>query len=661
MFVGIDTGGTFTDAVLFDPGAGAHGAVVNAAKARTRHDDLTMGIGEALEQVLTVPASDVHLVSLSTTLATNALVEGVGGRIGLIYVGFSEGDLERAGLAAALGDDPVLYTAGGHDSFGTPLAALNLPALAAEVDRVAADRGVTSWAVTSQFSVRNPDHELAVRDLLVARGWGVTCSHELTAKLNGPKRALTCVLNARLIGMISTLCTAAESIMAKAGIDAPLMLVRGDGSLVTSAFARARPIETILSGPAASLIGARWLTGESNAVVSDIGGTTTDIAVLRDGEPELSETGAVVGGHQTMVEAIRMYTHGLGGDSEVAIDDRSFPAKLGLGPRRLVPLSVLAESQPELVHNHLDARTWPPRATDCRFFARAVSGDSMPLALSEREQPLFDRLADGWVAADKVLSGHLQTKAMDALVRRGVVKVAGFTPTDAARVLGRISVGDREAAHKAATYLASASDSRGTSVAEDAEAFATWVIATLTRRSAEVILDAAFAEDGIAESSLLPLVQRAIDGHAGTAKVHIGLDLPVIGLGASAATYYPAVAELLGAAAIIPDRAEVANAIGAVVGQVRVSRTATVTQPSKGLFLVHHPAFDNKLGDLDAAVAQLTQAVTADVVAEAAVAGADDVTCVSVWDAVTAMVEGREVFVEGTVTVTASGRPRIGG
>ncbi len=95
------------------------------------------------------------------------------------------------------------------------------------------------------------------------------------------------------------------------------MVVRGDGALIGAAQVRERPIETILSGPAASVVGARWLTGARNALVSDIGGTTTDVALLKDGLPEIDPQGALVGGYRTMVEAVAMRTTGLGGDSQV--------------------------------------------------------------------------------------------------------------------------------------------------------------------------------------------------------------------------------------------------------------------------------------------------------------------------------------------------------
>ena len=331
LFLGIDTGGTYTDAVLWSEAAG----VAAKAKALTTRHDLAVGISGAVDAVLAkaaVAPQAIKLVSMSTTLATNALVEGQGGRVALVMIGFSEADLARDGLQAALGTDPVLFVPGGHDVHGNA-ARLDLAALEAALPELAA--GVSGFAVCAYFAVRNPAHEIAARDLIRERtGLPVTASHELSAKLGGPRRALTTLLNARLISMIDRLVAATEGFLEQRGIAAPLMVVRGDGALVSAAFARQRPIETILSGPAASLVGARHMTGLDEAVVSDIGGTTTDVAVLDKGRPRLDPEGATVGGFRTMVEAVAMRTFGLGGDSEVALEDGGAVAK---DPARAAP------------------------------------------------------------------------------------------------------------------------------------------------------------------------------------------------------------------------------------------------------------------------------------------------------------------------------------
>ena len=328
ILLGIDTGGTYTDAVLFDEESGT---IVAAAKALTTRHDLAIGIADAVGSVLdgsNVDSASVALVSLSTTLATNALVEGQGGRVALVLVGFDDAAATRAGISDALRGDPCIRIGGGHDAAGHARETLDVPAL----DRAIAhlDGSADAFAVAGMFAVRNPEHEIAVRDRLRERtGLPVTCGHELSSRLDGPRRAMTCVLNARLVPIVQRLLNAAERSFDALGIRAPMMVVRGDGALVGAQVARMKPVETILSGPAASLVGAAHLTGERDAVVSDIGGTTTDYALLAQRRPRLDPDGATVGGFRTMVEAVAMRTVGLGGDSEVRWDTETTDPRAG--------------------------------------------------------------------------------------------------------------------------------------------------------------------------------------------------------------------------------------------------------------------------------------------------------------------------------------------
>ena len=348
VLLGVDTGGTYTDAVLVRDDS----EVIASAKALTTRQDLALGIGEAVRSVLDasqVPPSDVAMASLSTTLATNALVEGQGGRIGLIYVGFRERDLETHGLCDALKGDPYVICSGGHNHAGAEADALDVEAVHTFLE--GPGRDVSAYAVASQFATRNAAHELMGAEMVRQHSdRPVSLSHQLSAKLNGPKRAMTALLNARLIGMIERLMGRAEHVLSGLGIDAPMMVVRGDGALISTGQARARPIETILSGPAASIVGARWLTQADDAIVSDIGGTTTDVALLRAGRPAIDPDGARVGKYRTMVEAVAMRTTGLGGDSEVHVNTEGLKGGVHLGPRRVLPVSLLAAQSPDVVH-----------------------------------------------------------------------------------------------------------------------------------------------------------------------------------------------------------------------------------------------------------------------------------------------------------------------
>jgi N-methylhydantoinase A/oxoprolinase/acetone carboxylase beta subunit len=660
IFLGIDTGGTYTDAVLWSQ----HSGVIAKAKALTTRHDLSVGISGAVERIVaeaSVRAADIRLVSMSTTLATNALVEGQGGRIALVMVGFSQADLDKADLRVALGSDPVVFIPGGHDVYGRAQL-FDMTALSEALPRLA--QNVTGFAVCAYFAVRNPEHEIAVRDLVHKQtGLPVTCSHELSAKLNGPRRALTTVLNARLIAMIDRLVAATEGFLDRRGIHAPLMVVRGDGALVSAAFARHRPIETILSGPAASLVGARHMTGLDNAIVSDIGGTTTDVAVLDKGRPRLDPNGATVGGLRTMVEAVAMRTFGLGGDSEVSLDDNAMAPRIKLGPRRLVPLSLLAANYGCAVTDHLARQVKAANAgrLDGRFALLTGVPAQMASGLSKGEAELYERITNEPQPLDRLLNSVSQAATINRLVARGLVHLSGFTPSDACHVLGLQDNWNVEAARYGAILYARRKDGAGRPLCDTPEEVSHRTYDALIRRSSEVVLETVFAEDGLEgpETVASPLVQRALSGDNGIAGARLDIDRPVIGLGASAPLYYPAVGDMLGTECIVPSDTDVANALGAVVGQVRVSVEAHISQPVEGLFRVMAGEVVKDF-QIEAESIAFAEGVLKHQVGQLALeAGTDDAHITILRDISAATVEDQRKFIEAVLVATASGRPRI--
>jgi N-methylhydantoinase A/oxoprolinase/acetone carboxylase beta subunit len=661
-FLGVDTGGTYTDAVILDE---VGNRILGKAKALTSRHDLAVGIGQAVDAALAaagVAAAEVALVSLSTTLATNALVEGQGSRVALVFIGFDAGDLARGGLTEALKGDPVLHLAGGHTHAGTEAVALDMAALGRGVQALGDE--VSGFAVAASFATRNPAHEIAARDLIRrVTGRPVTCSHELSANLNGPKRALTAVLNARLIAMIDRLVAACERHLAAVGIDAPLMVVRGDGALISAAMVRERPIETILSGPAASIVGARWLTGASDALVSDIGGTTTDVALLRDGLPGIDPEGARVGGFRTMVEAVAMRTTGLGGDSEVHLVTEGLKGGLRLGPRRLMPVSLLAVDHGEMVHAALDR--WLSNEAvgemDGRF---VVPMGGQRGGLTARDLAVLDRI-DRPMPMAAALTSRLEVAALERLVARGLVMLSGITPSDASHVLGRLDAWDADAAEKALRLLARRRNGAGERFATGPETLAAAVVDQLTAQTVDCLLEAAFGEDpafaGDSPEVLARhrLARAGLDQHRGVVEVGLRLGVPVIGLGASAPSYYGAVGRRLGCRMILPEHAGVANAIGAVAGQVTQRVTALVSSPAEGRFVAHLVSGLESFPSAEAALRATEAALLQEASSRAREAGAVDLR-LTVDRAIREVeIEGRQMFIEARVTATASGRPRV--
>jgi N-methylhydantoinase A/oxoprolinase/acetone carboxylase beta subunit len=274
---------------------------------------------------------------------------------------------------------------------------------------------------------------------------------------------------------------------------------------------------------------------------------------------------------------------------------------------------------------------------------------------------VLDALAAGPRPAGEVLRTRLLRTALKRLVGRGLVMISALTPTDAAHVLGIHGEWDAGAAEKAARLFARMRGNDGRAVAPGPRELSRRIVDVLIRRSAEVVLDAALAEDGFeqAEPSRSFLARAALDRHSGLVRPRLSLSVPLVGLGASAPTYYPEVAALLDAENAVPEHADVANAIGAVVGRVRIARTATITCPAEGRFRAHLPEGAEDFASLETALEAAGRALEAAARREAAAAGAAEVHVTVENEIRDAEIEGKRMLVEATVTATATGRPRL--
>ena len=662
FILGVDTGGTYTDAVILED----EERVVAFSKALTTHSDLSLGIGSAIQKAVkqrnTAPEK-ISLVSLSTTLATNALVEGQGDRVALIMIGFKDSDLEKHSIFDALKGDPFLVIEGGHNYAGFEKSPLEKNKLSKWISGI---KGVSAYAVCSQFAVRNPEHELEAAEIIrKLTDKPVSLSHQISAKLNGPKRALTAVLNARLIALIDLLIIKAEHVIKSLGILAPLMVVRGDGALISAAQAREKPIETILSGPAASIVGARWLTGETEAIISDIGGTTTDIAVLKGGKPAIDPRGASVGPYRTMVEAVAMYTFGLGGDSEVKLELEGLGGHISLGPKRVIPVALAASIEPDLIHQTLDnqLKSETPNDFDARFIRRTRA--STEPVLSERDDKVYRRIGEQFYPMSEVVKSRLDLQSVIKLVSMGVAQISAVTPSDASHVLGKSNAWDKEAAIKAIDLFARRRNGSGELLAGSTAQMAERIVCQLTDQTSSSILEMAFSEEKVDfgdKPDVLakhPLIQFGLAGYSDLIKVNVGISKKIIGLGASAPTYYPAVGAELNCEVILPEYAGVANAIGAVVGKIVMRESGVISSPSEGKYLVHLDGKPVNFTSEAKALKVLEEKLTEKSIQKAKEAGAENVSVNIDREIKTANIENRSVFVEASVLVEASGRPRI--
>jgi N-methylhydantoinase A/oxoprolinase/acetone carboxylase beta subunit len=661
--LGLDTGGTYTDAIALD---GAR-RVLASAKARTTHWDLAIGIREAIHALLAALPAGVRrehivLASVSTTLATNAVVEGRFSPICTLLVGFDERMVERSGLKRG-GGGGVVSIRGGHDATGEEVEPLDEAAVQSAVDEFGGT--VEAFAVAAMFSVRNPAHELRVRERIRAGcGKPVTCSHELSAQLDAPRRALTAALNARLTPQIRHLLDSVQEVLGHERIAAPLMVVRGDGTLVKSEVALEYPVETVLSGPAASVVGASFLSGLRDFVVSDMGGTTTDVAVVANGLPVVRPEGAVIGGWRTMVQAIDVHTCGLGGDSEVFFDRER---RLNVGPRRVVPLSLFALQFPEIrteLGRLAAAETVPPFAG---HFAVRNPGPEPAVVLDRLERRIFDALA----AMPRIVNSVARTvpgiEALRRLVDRGLATVAAFTPSDALHVLGCQHGWCLESARLGAVLLAR--EERNASARREGdtpEGICRRTYEHVLRRAAHVVLETLLARDpGLEVGRSGPFRQLLGEVAAGRPfsrllEVTVRLAIPLVAIGAPAAAYYGEVARRVGAVLHVPEHAQVCNAVGAAAGVVSEVCELTINQPVLNVFRLHDPAGSRDFDDAQTAIEEAKRVARDYVLAAALRSGASDPhvdTTVSERRARTNA--GDEYLAEATVCARATGVPAM--
>ena len=665
--LGIDTGGTYTDAVLVDH---VSGQVLAKAKALTSYHDLSIGIGQALTRVFecataSVSPVDVGLVALSTTLATNAIVEGRGCSVCLLLIGYDSTLIRQYGFEHDLVTQDVVYLCGGHDGLGNQVEPLDE---AAARKAILARLGrVDAFAVSGYFGVRNPDHELRVRAMIEelaapdGRSVPVTCGHELTTHLNAVRRATTAALNARLIPLLRELIATVRFALEKHGISAPLMIVKGDGSLVKADWAVRRPVETILSGPAASVVGAWHLAGRRDVWTVDVGGTTTDIAALNDGRPRLNPEGAQVGEWQTMVQAVDVYTVGLGGDSQVCMDQRGW---IAIGPNRVMPLCLLASLHPETLaelRRQLNVRKLNALAGQFVMQLRQPTS-----AILEDEAELLRQLGNGPQSlsslADKARYGAWVANQVARLESQRLVLRAGFTPTDALHVLGRFEHWNAEASRLGAMLLAKQFNLSPQVLCERVVSGVSDRVTTAL--VSKVLNDEVGLPDWEHEPSSSALLARAlgnvIQSDLGCA---FKLNKPIVAIGAPVEAYLPRVAEQLHTELIIPDHADVANAVGAVAGGVVQQIEATLRPLSDDHHVrLHLPDAVFDFPSVEDGVAFAQRVVPVQLETLARNAGADQVQVQMIrvdQNAPTQGGWGEPIYLGTELTFTAVGRPSL--
>ena len=658
--VGIDTGGTYTDAVIYDFDAKT---ILASAKALTTKDDLAVGISNALDELPQDALQAVELVSLSTTLATNACVEGKGGRGKLIFIGADKDVVVRTGQNYGLPPAEQIFFLDGEVNL--------MGQIVKEPDWQAFVQDCQDWikdadavAVVQQLGIRNNETERKVKQVIAEQfGLNVICGYELFSDLNYIKRGASTLLNARLIPVIADFLQAIKKSLQQRKITAPVVIVRSDGSLMSEKFTTVRPVETLLCGPAASVMGGIELTGEQDGLIVDIGGTTTDMALVKGGVPVKAKDGVNVGKWQTFVKAVYVDTFGLGGDSAVRVDRHG---SLSLGPARVVPFAIAAEQWPSILEKlkglvKSGVRLVNP-AYEFIFLMKDITGND---SFNQDEHALCAALKDGPLMlheAMKAIGKRAFTPYTERLEREGVIMRCGLTPTDFMHIRGDFNRFNAEAAYLAAEYLANTID---TTVEKLTERVFDRVEGTLYFNIVRMLLEDRYPyykKHGLDEELEKVIWDSWRQAGSGSQEEFLQLNFKtpatLVGVGAPTHIFLPNVAKALGTKYIVPDNAGVANALGAIVGNISVTKEVEIRSQfavGGGSGYVVFGASGNRLAPtMTEAIKIASEEARLAAVAEAKRRGAaGDIT-------VTVDTNGTEetpgIMLSATITATAVGR-----
>ncbi len=576
--IGIDTGGTCTDAVAY---GFEEREILAFGKAPTTKDELSIGIGEALDKLPPEYLRSAEVIALSTTLATNACVENKGGRAKLVFFGVNPENVARVGKEYGLPlDDKLIFI----DSHTRPSGEIikqpdweefkrNIPGWLGECDAV----GVVEMFAHKSGAVLEKQAREYIKEALDIP---VVCGHSLFSESNIIRRGASALLNARLISVIEEFLRAVSKALKVRGITAPIVIVRSDGSLMSAEFTASRPVETLLCGPVASVMGAAELTDAKDCMVVDMGGTTTDIAFVKKGRPQRVEGGIRIGGWSTFVKGLFVDTFGLGGDSGISL---TAERTLILEEEKAIPLCMAAEKWPSLLE-HLRRRAQDTdRIITPQQDIYVKSKEPQRNGYTALEAQLMEWLAEPHSLEElKKLHGQvIMPSHLTRLLREGIVMRCGVTPTDVMHVKGDFTKYCTEASRLGLEVMAR---KLSTSVDELGDSIYHMVKGKLYRNIVRILVEDAFpslktegagpALDMLARDAY----ERAKDGNCREflgCRFHTPAKL--VGIGAPTKLFLEDVGALLGAEVITSPYSPVANALGAVVGKASATAVMEVS------------------------------------------------------------------------------------
>ena len=346
MIIGLDMGGTHVDAVIIE-----NGEIINSSKNPIDKNNLFQSIWIALKDILPNDRSKIKQINLSTTISTNAIVEKKTSPVAMFIQ--SGPGLPHHFLACG---DENTFLSGYIDHRGQTIKDLDVNEIKNSINTLK-HKNITACGVVTKFSTRNPNHEMEIKEQVQTEFTHITMGHTLSGKLNFPRRVNTTYLNAAVYDTFQIFSQSIKQAMKQEGLEnIPLYVLKADGGTMNIAGAENMPVETILSGPAASLMGINaMLETKKDAILMDIGGTTTDIFFLANGVPLFEPLGIQIDQHKTLVRSVYSQSIGIGGDSYIEGKN----GKLTIGPQRVGPPMAFGGTHPTptdamVVLGHLD-------------------------------------------------------------------------------------------------------------------------------------------------------------------------------------------------------------------------------------------------------------------------------------------------------------------
>ena len=575
--IGIDTGGTCTDAVVYDK---EKHQVLSWGKTVTTKRDLRIGILEALRMLDPAAVAQADYVSLSTTLATNACVEDLGCRAKLVFIGVKPKAVARMdGVYGLPRVQEIFFLDGDPGRIAAQEREPDWEDFEQRLDELA---GYDCIAVVQI----NPNHNNGAYEnkaaAIIDEKLGIPCvkGYDLYQEINVQKRGATALLNARLIPIMQNFFHSIEQSLNEMGIDLPILVVRSNGDIMTMDYAMSRPVDTLLCGPAASMMGAVELLPGKEGVVCDIGGTTTDVAMVRGGIPVSSGQGITIGKWRTMVKGISIDTFALGGDMAVENDCGT----LVFTNRRAIPLCSLAKDHPEIkgklrtllmkgIGVEYQAQDFFVLAQEPEHLERFSARERKIIDLVRQEPRAFEELSILMGASPYFFKpGRLEEE--------GVLIRSGVTPTDVMHVRGEFNGYDAEASELGIRYLSYAT---GYSVERVCDVIYHAARQRLYSNLVEILLTRETGNGLEPEESehlrkLTEYLYRKSESLQESKYLSIDTKacMPLIGIGGPAEIIFGDVPGKLMAEAVFPEHKEIANAIGATVGKMSTSFTVRI-------------------------------------------------------------------------------------